>query len=62
MIATYPLFIELGDFGFRQHSLYIALLLALFLGYLVSMLALGLLSVKHWLALADKEGIQLRGR
>ena len=62
VIATYPLFIELGDFGFRQHSLYIALLLALFLGYLVSMLALGLLSVKHWLALADKEGIQLRGR
>ena len=62
VIATYWLFIDLRDFGFRQHSLYIALLLALFPGYLISMLALGILSVKHWLALADKEGIQLRGR
>jgi len=62
VIATYWLFIDLRDFGFRQHSLYIALLLGLFPGYLISMLALGILSVKHWLALADKEGVQLRGR
>ncbi len=62
VIATYWLFIDLSDFGFRQHSLYIALLLALFPGYLISMLALGILSVKRWLALADKEGVQLRGR